>query len=379
LRILILHSRYLSWIASGENRVVDDEASLLRAAGHEVVVWDPPFTPEGPGLLRHGVAAVWSTEAVRTFKRLVRSHRPDVVHCHNLFPTLSPAPLVTARRRHIPVVMSLHNYRLMCLPGTLLRNGKVCELCVGRAPWPGVRYRCLRGSRLGSAALAGSLVLHRRLDSFDGVDLFLAVSEFVRSKHLEAGLPPERTRLKRHFSWPASRREGPGRYFLYIGRLSREKGLATLLEGWGEVAAPLVIVGDGPDAPRLASLAGPGVEFRGAVPPEQVPRVLAGARALLVPSEWHEPAGKAILEAFASGVPVVATRMGGMPEAVRPEESGLLVEPDDPKAWTRAAETLLDDATSERLGEGAFRLWRSEYTPEAGLGALEACYRDALD
>jgi glycosyltransferase involved in cell wall biosynthesis len=379
MNVLVLHSRYLSWIASGENRVVDDETRLLHEAGHEVVLWDPPFAPDAPGRTRRGVEAIWSTEAARHIRALIREHRPDVVHAHNIFPTLSPVCLRVAAQEGVAVVMTLHNYRLMCLPGTLLRRGEICELCVGKSPWRGVRYRCLRGSLPGSTALASSLVLHRGIQSFEKVTLFLAVSEFIASKHVEAGLPAERIRVKRNFAWESPQRTGAGEYFLSIGRLSSEKGVATVLKAWSGIGAKLLVVGDGPEADRLKSAAPPGVDFTGAVSPNQVAGILTGARALVVPSEWYEPATKVVLEAYAAGVPVLASRIGGLSEVVEDDVSGYLVDAGDPDAWAAALRILEDDATSTRLGEGARRLWQEHYSPDGGLQQLEARYQEAVE
>jgi glycosyltransferase involved in cell wall biosynthesis len=378
MRILVLHSRYLSWIASGENRVVEDEKRLLEEAGHDVVVWDPPFAPDAPGRTRRGVEAIWSTEAVRHVRALINKHKPEVVHAHNIFPTLSPACLRVASHEGIAVVMTLHNYRLMCLPGTLLRRGQPCELCVGKSPWRGVRYRCLRGSLPGSTALASSLALHRRIKSFDNVTLYLAVSQFVASKHLEAGVSSERVRVKRNFSWESRKRKGAGDYFLFIGRLSAEKGLATLLRAWPGTHANLLVVGDGPEADRLKSSAPPGVGFTGAISPHDVPSMLRGARALVVPSEWYEPAPKVVLEAYAAGVPVVARNIGGLSEMVKDGVSGYLVDSSDPNAWAARLRKLEDDDTSMQLGEGARRLWHDRYRPDIALKELEACYNEAV-
>jgi len=378
MRILVLHSRYLSGAASGENRVVDDEVRLLREAGDDARLWAPMMSREWRPS-RAGFNAVWSQRASEQVRALIAERPPDVVHCHNLFPMLSPAVLRVAEAKGVPVVMTLHNYRLLCLPATLLRDGRICEACLGRLPWRGVSYGCYRGSHLASAALATSLSVHRALRTFDRVKIFLAVSDFVRSKHLEAGLPAARLRVKPNFAWPAARRNGSGDYFLFLGRLSPEKGMDTLLRAWRDARASLVVVGDGPEGPRLRPRAPRGVEFRGSVDPQDVSPLLARARALLVPSRSYDGAPRAILEAFAAGVPVIASDIGGLPELVEDGLSGLLVTPDDPTAWSGAVERLMDDAESERLGEGAWRSWRDRYSPERGLAELEAAYRAALN
>src|SRR6266540_3750831 len=201
MRILILHSRYISGWASGENSVVRDEERLLTEAGHDVVTWTPSPGPE----LSHGrlgSRTIWSTATVRHVRRLIERHRPQILHCHNLYPMLSPAVRRAARDGESRVVVTLHNYRMFCLPATCLRDGQICELCMGRVPWRGVVYRCYRGSLPGSAALAASLTMHRAIGSFDQVSLFLPVSRFVRDKHVEAGFPLERMVVKPNFCWP---------------------------------------------------------------------------------------------------------------------------------------------------------------------------------
>jgi len=273
--------------------------------------------------------------------------------------------------------MTLHNFRLMCLPATFLRKGQICEDCLGRLPWPGVVHGCYRGSRAQSAVLATSLVLHRRLGTFERVRRFIAVSGFVRDKHVEAGFDPSRVVVKPNFAWPGPLREGPGRFFLFLGRLSREKGVATLLSAWREDLGRLLVVGDGPEAPRLRRLAPGGVEFRGTVSPEAPRRLVAQARAVLVPSIWYEAFSRVVVEAYAAGVPVVASRIGALPEVIEDGVTGLLAEPGDPASWAAAVERLCDDRLSDRLGEGAYRAWAARYTPEANLRRLEEIYAAA--
>jgi glycosyltransferase involved in cell wall biosynthesis len=378
VRILILHSRYLSGAASGENRVVDDEARLLIDGGHRVDVWDPaPNSAHGFRLMGTAARAIWSTEATARVRGLIRRSKAEIVHCHNLFPLLSPAVLRAASGEGAAVVMTLHNYRLLCLPATFIRDGRVCEDCLGRPPWPGVLHACYRDSTLGSAALATSLTLHNTFHTFDRVAKYLAVSGFVRRKYVEAGWPYDRIEVKSNFASESPKREGPGRYFLYLGRLSPEKGVETLLSAWRRSSARLLVVGDGPTARALKADAPPNVEFRPTVSPAEVPTLIREARALLLPSLWYEAQPRVILEAYAAGVPVLASDLGALPEAVGPD-SGLLVAPGDAGSWADAIERLLDDRESERLGHGAWRRWRDRYSPEHALQNLEDAYRRAV-
>ncbi len=378
MRILILHSRYLSGPASGENSVVDDETHLLQRNGHTVTSWTPePETGTTLKTVATAGRAVWGFSSAERVRRLIRSHRPDVVHVHNLFPTLSPAVLRTAAE-YVPVVATLHNYRLMCLPSTFIRDGRTCEDCLGRVPWPGVVHRCYRGSMAGSVVLGTSVTLHRIAGSYDRVALFLAVSTFLRRKHLEAGFSPERLLVKPNFSWPMPRREGPGEVFLYLGRLSPEKGVETILRAWRPGLGTLVVAGSGPEDGRLRAMAPSGIEFLGTVDGSAVPGLLQRARALLLPSNWYEGQPRVVLEAYAAGVPVLASDVGGLPELVEDGRSGFLLPRTDPEAWTAAMQKLLLDQEAVRLGQRGWQLWRERFSPERGLEGLEQAYQRAI-
>jgi len=377
MRILVVHSRYATGSSSGENRVVEDEVALLRDRGHDVDLWSPePLEGGAAAKARMASAAVWSRSAVREVQARIRRGRTQVVHAHNLFPSLSPAIL---RPHDPPVVVTLHNYRLLCLPATFLRDGTRCELCLGRTPLQGVVHRCYRGSVLGSAALATSLTLHRLAHSFERVARYLAVSEFVKSKYVEAGWPAGRIVVKPNFADRAAGREGPGGDFVYVGRLSPEKGLAGLLPIWARCEARLLVIGDGPERAALEAVAPANVRFAGEVPKEQVAEYLRAARALVLPSICYEGAPRTVVEAFAVGVPVIASRRGALPGIVTDGVTGRLAEPGNAPAWEAAVNELSDDRVSVRMGAAAAREWEERYSPRRSAEALEAVYAAVLD
>lgn len=379
MRVLILHSKYRSGSGSGENRVVEDEIHLLTSAGHRVSSWTPSADTSSPQrIVRAGLDAVWSRRAISRVRNLVRENKPDVVHVHNLFPNLSPAVITSVAAEGVPVVMTLHNYRLLCLPATLFRDGRPCELCLGKVPWRGVRYRCYRDSAGASAALAVSLTTHRVLSSFEKVARYLAVSSFLRNKHIQAGFDPRLVRVKRNFAWPTEPRQGAGDYFLFAGRVSEEKGIQGLVESWPQHGPELVIVGDGPLLKPLQSRSSNVLKFMGPRPPDELPDMLRRARALLVPSRTYEGMPRVILEAYAAGVPVLGTAAGAIPEVIRDGETGLLAEAPGSASWKAALERLNEDTESERLGAGALRLYEGSFTPEHGLRDLEAAYSSVL-
>jgi glycosyltransferase involved in cell wall biosynthesis len=226
--------------------------------------------------------------------------------------------------------------------------------------------------------LATSLTLHRIAGSYDRVGLFLAVSEFVRRKHLEAGFFPKRMLVKPNFSWPMPRREGPGEVFLYLGRLSQEKGVETILRAWRPGHGTLLVAGSGPEEGRLRAMAPPGVVFLGSVDGSAVPGLLQRARALLLPSICYEGQPRAMLEAYAAGVPVLASDVGGLPEIVEDGRSGFLLPSGEPEAWTAAMQKLLADNEAVRLGQRGWELWKGRFSPERGLEGLEGAYQRAI-
>lgn len=373
MKIFEVHSYYLSGLDSGENRSVEDEIRLLSEGGHSVESWTPKYE-RSRGAIKTAIEAIWSKRAIEEVKKRTKAHNIEIVNIHNLYPCLSP----TVIRSGTPTVMTLRNWRLKCLAGTLLRNHQVCEECVGRLPWRGVVHRCYRGSRSQSLVLATSLTIHRLLKTFDKVDRFIAMNEFQRDRLVSAGLDPKRVCVRRNFAWPAVRRRGPGEYYVLLGRLSIEKGFDTIVESWRS-RWPLIVIGDGPERERLENIAQPGVKFCGVVRPNEVSEYLRKARAMLVPSRGFETGPRVVLEAFAAAVPVVVSDIGGIPELVNDGVSGLLSPPNDPGAWAAAVEQLEDDGESQRLGDGAYESWRENFSPEVALRSLEQIYREAIE
>ena len=378
MRILVVHSRYQSGDASGENRVVSDEVRLLREAGHEVSAWTPEplsHTIADRGLL--GIHAIWSRAARVRIARELRRLQPQVIHAHNLFPMLSP----TVLRGHpgVATVVSLHNYRLLCIRADFLRDGQPCEDCLGATPWRGVAHRCFRGSAIASGSLGASLSLHRALGSFGCVDRFLAVGQFVREKHLAAGFDPERLLVKRNFTWEAPLRTGPGRHYLYAGRLSPEKGVSTLIAGWSDSLGKLVIAGDGTERATLEARAPGSVEFTGHVSPSRVQELLTDARALILPSVCYEAAPRSVIEAFAAGVPVIASDTPPVSELFGSADCGILVAAGDPHALREAMRSLANDDRSRELGGRARERWARRHSPGLATLALESAYAEAIE
>lgn len=386
LRILMCHNRYRP-PAGGEDLSASAEVALLREAGAEVETYEVSneAIPDRPGV-RYGVRTLWSTESYREVRRRLRAGRHRVLHVQNFFPLLSPAVFWAARQEGVAVVAALRNYRLACVNGLLYRDGRICEDCLGRLPLPAVRHRCYRESLLASSAVAGMIISHRVLRTWQrAVDVFVTPSQFARRKLAQAGLDASRVLVKPNFVHPdPGPRGGEGRFVVYAGRLSPEKGIRTLLDAWRALdgAVRLVVVGAGPLQSEIQRAARelPGIEFRGQAEPSEVLRLMGEAALVVVPSVWYETFGRVVAEAFAVGTPVVASNIGPLAEMVEPGRNGALVPPGDPGALAATVRELLADPDSlATMREGARRTYEAYYTAGRNLELLEAIYATAME
>jgi glycosyltransferase involved in cell wall biosynthesis len=381
MRVLMLHNHYQQ--ASGEEGCFFAEAEMLERHGHEVITYQlhnddiPKF-----GRAELAAATIWNRKAYRDVERLIAATAPAIMHCHNTFPLISPAVYYAARRSAVPVVQTLHNYRLLCLAGTLFRDGAPCEDCLGRTvPWPGVAHKCYRGSRLYSLGVAAMQSIHRGLDTWGRqVDLFLAVSQFVQRKFIENGLPPQRIRIKPNFLMnDPGMGTGQGGYAVCVGRLSPEKGLRTLLAAWdgAQIPVPLKIVGDGPQT-SLGNIApNAAVEFVGRRSSQEVFRLMQAAQFLVAPSEWYEPGPRTIIEAYACGTPVIASDTGSFSELVEDGRTGFKYAPGNASDLREKIALLLHDSNRmQAMRRAARREFLAKYTQERNYRELTGAYAE---
>ena len=377
--VVMVHNRYQQ--AGGEDAVFANESELLTAFGHTVV----PFVADnhaitGMSRLEVAGATMWNRRMAAELRTLFRREAPSVVHFHNTFPLVSPSAYYAARETGVPVVQTLHNYRLLCPGALLFRDGQPCDACVGKAvPWRGVAHACYRQDRAATAVVGGMVTLHRALGTWrELVDVYIALSEFARRQFVRGGLPADRIVVKPNF---LVRDPGLGEHrrrdVLYVGRLSGEKGLPTLLEAWRRSAPgthlTLKIVGTGPLAP--AGPAEPGVEWLGARPKDDVLALMRDAALLVVPSVCYENFPMAIVEAFATGLPVVASGHGAMAEIIADGESGRLFRPGDADDLAAAIEWAAGHPRQMAgIGRAGRREFESKYTAAANHGALMDIY-----
>lgn len=379
MKVLQIHTRYRE--AGGEDAVVADEAQLLRDAGHEVTQLQATNPRSAPRAALALATAPWNPRAAARVSRVATTSRPDVAHVHNTWLALSPAVITALRSAGIPVIFTLHNYRLMCVNALLLRNGRPCEDCVGRSPWPGIRHRCYRGSAAMSAVAALTTTTSRKV--WDDVTVFIAFTDFAKGRFLAAGLPEGRVAVKPHAVVdPGPRRCPPSRSetVLFVGRLAPEKGIEVLLDAWQRAELQdleLVILGEGPERARLADRRVRGAQWCGWVDPAEVARRMLEARALVFPSLWYETFGLALVQGMAAGLPVLASDLGGTAEILGEEGSRGLVPAGDAAAWSAALRRVARDPDIDQWGLAARRRYERHYTPAQSLAALEAIYERA--
>ena len=383
VKVGVIHTHYQQ--PGGEDQVCAAEVALLRERGHEVaeLTFDNRNLEDLPPWRQAGLT-LWNQEAYQRVREAIREHRPDILHVHNTFPLASPAVIHAAKAEGVPVVMTLHNYRLLCVNALFFRQGRVCEDCLGRLPWRGVLHGCYRDTRPASAVVAGMLTLHRALSTWNLVDRFIALTAFARGRFLAAGFPPEKVAVKPNFVHPdPGPGEGRGGYALFVGRLSPEKGVFTLLEAWRRLGGriPLKVVGDGPLMAEVSRRARgiPGVEILGRKGTAEVYALMGEASFLVFPSECYEGFPMTIAEAFACGLPVIASRLGAMAEIVEEGRTGLLFEPGDAEdlaakmewAWAHPRELA-------EMGREARREYEEKYTAERNYERLMAIYHRVL-
>jgi glycosyltransferase involved in cell wall biosynthesis len=392
MRVLLVHNQYRSAAPSGENRVVAQEDAALASAGHEVVRFgrSSDEIEHWPAVKRVTLPArvIWSRETRRDLSAALRRERPDLVHVHNTFPLLSASVLYACRDAAVPVVTTLHNYRLSCASGDFFRDGAPCHDCMHRVPVPGVVHGCYRGSRAATAPLVVANAAHRKAWR-SLVSAYVFISAAQRDLHCGLHLPPDRVFVRHNMvpcqSVPAAPREPA---VLYAGRLDEAKGLRLLMAAWdryrGTSGAPglhLVIAGTGPLERETAAWASsrPSVEMVGYVPSSRCSELMSRARAVLVPSVWEEPFGLVVVEAMAAGTPPVVAGHGSFSELVTPGTDGMLFRPGDPDALARAiADVEAHPERYEVYGKRARETYEQRFNPEHSLKHLLEIYSFAI-
>jgi glycosyltransferase involved in cell wall biosynthesis len=385
MKVIVCHNYYRD--RGGEDGVFEVETDLLASRGHEVRKFIRR-NDEFSGLQTIAVAGgtIWNRSAAGQLADMVRDEDADVVHFHNWMPQISQGAFHAARKAGAAIVQTLHNYRITCANGVFFRDGEICEDCVGKAiGWPAVVHGCYRNSRFATVPVVAALATHRMLNTNErAVDATIVLSEFARAKLIASGLPPQRVYLKPNFVAPdPGEGTGSGGYFVYVGRLTQDKGIGTLLDVWNSAndLPNLKIAGPGPlaDVVEAAARTNPRIEYLGLVPPADIQGLLGDAAFSITPSINYEGFPKAIVESFAVGTPVIASEIGSLTELIEPARTGFLFEAGNPVALAEAVRGAASASNITAMRRAARQLYVGSYGEDRNYELLMDIYASAIE
>jgi glycosyltransferase involved in cell wall biosynthesis len=385
MRILVAHNRYR--YSGGEDSVMRAEVDMLRSAGNDVEVFEVDNNSiQGTAAKIVAAASLFhSYNSFRKMDELLRRFRPDVLHIHNWFPLLSPSVISAAGEVGVPVVQTLHNFRMLCANGVLYRNGKICEDCIGKAiPLSATMHGCYSSSRVGSALVSAAFSYHRFAQTWNGVSTFIALSEFQRGLLIRGGVEAARIVVKPNFVKDAGEiGSGKGGYALFVGRLVPEKGIRTVLKAWetSKISMSLKIMGHGPltEEVRCRTKRLPSVEYLGQRTQSEVYAAMADARFLIFPSESYETFALTIVEAFSRGTPVLAANIESVADLVKDGQTGFRFIPGDAEDLSAKAALLSADTVGyQAMRHQCRRVYEERYTDKRNYKMLIDIYRNSI-
>jgi glycosyltransferase involved in cell wall biosynthesis len=388
MNILLIHNTYQQ--AGGEDVVVEQERRLLERNGHKISIYQRSNHEinslsfgQRLGLIGRVVSASDSSKAVRG---ILQTLKPDLVHVHNTFMMVSPSVYEACQQEGVPVVQTLHNYRLLCPAATFYRNGKICQDCVTDTLLSSVKHGCYRDSRAMTGAIALMLKTHRLRKTWNqGIDAYIAISSFVKEQFTQAGFPSEKIHVKPNFvAHDPGERKQTGKYALFVGRLTSEKGIETVVEAWKRLPGdvPLVVVGDGPLRTQMQAATKnlANVGFTGWLKREEVQSMMKEAAFVIAASTWYEPFGLILAESFACGTPVLGARIGAIESMLHDGVTGLHFTPGDAQGLADKATWAWEHPTELALmGKAARKTYEDHYTSEINYKLLMNIYASAIE
>lgn len=388
----MVHNHYQSSAPSGEDVVFKNEKELLKKNDIEVITYERSNDDiKGINKLKAPFELVWSRKSYNEIKDIIRKEKPDIAHFHNIFYLISPSAYYACRDSDVPVVQTLHNFRLFCVNGLLLRNGEVCKRCVGGSPWNGSWYGCFRDSRIFSVPLSTFVSIHNKLGTFKNyVESYISLSNFNKNVYIEGGLPKEKIFVKPNFlpDPPPEPIFSKSNYLVFIGRLSKEKGASILLDAFTIINKEypdihLKILGSGSEQDRLQEKIKKyhlkNIDFVGRKNFYEVLESLKNSMLMIMPSIWYECFPMTIREAYACGKPVIASNLGSLAEIVKDGKNGLLFEPGNAEDLAEKIRWMVNnpDACIE-MGKNARKEFEEKYTEERNFKMLMEIYGKVL-
>jgi glycosyltransferase involved in cell wall biosynthesis len=380
MKILFVHNYYK--FSGGEDQVFIAEMNLMKTHGHEVYSYSVNNDKINSvfAKIHTAVNLAYSTKSKNEFSKILNEFNPDIVHCHNFFPRLTPSIFDACIEAKIPSVLTLHNYRLVCPSVYLMKNNKPWELSIHKNPYYTIPFKVYKNSYFGTATIAYMINYHKRKNTWGKkIDKIISLTMFGKNKFIEAGFSPNNMVTKPNFiSDPYNKHYHREKFSLFIGRISSEKGINFLLDAWENIDFSLKIVGDGPLLEKL-SKTNKNIHFLGKIPNESVKVLLQQAQFLVFPSQWYEGFPMVLVEALACGTPALVTKIGSMKEIIKDEVHGLHFELGNKKQFIEKSTRLIQNKTfCETMGKNGRKEYLEKYTPEVNYKLLNSIYQDAI-
>ncbi len=386
MKILFIHNQYQ--YAGGEDIAVDSEIKLLRQKEHDVRVlkFDNKIIVQQKNSFLTGIQSIYNTSSRKLVTDAINTFHPDLIHVHNLFFLASPSVLFAAKKHRVPVILTLHNYRLICCNALLLRNNTVCELCVQKKfPLSGIKYKCYRSSGSQSALVTSITSIHKILRTWKNkVHTYIALTEFGKNKFINSSLALNPGQIKVIPNFVEDAGVGPvsRNGFLFVGRISQEKGVAMMLECFAELPQyNLIVAGEGPDKMKLQTQFknSSNIIFYGQKPKNEILELMKQSEALIFPSIWYEGLPFSVIEAFSTGTPVISSNLGAMTDMIKDGYNGLHFYPNNVHDLKESIEKFMQIADRNRIRVHARETYEKSYTPDSHYHQLLSVYQKALD
>lgn len=376
--ILIVHNYYQ--IPGGEDTVVANEKKMLEEHGHKAILYSRNnaelkqmskfqklFLP---------ITTIFNLRTYKEIKRLIKSENIEIVHVHNTLNLISPAVYYAARAMKVPVVQTVHNFRLVCPGATFYRDGHICEDCMKNGLWCAVKYKCYRGSKIQTLACALTLTIHRIMGIYKKIN-YICLTEFTKDK-IKSVVDPERVYIKPNFVYDQKGSNQAGDYYIFVGRVEEIKGVNVLVDAFRSLPnKKLKIVGRGDlseyIAARLEKEDIHNIELLGFKPHDEVNELLKHAKALIMCSQWYETFGMVIAEAYSNGVPAIVGRIGNIKDLVDESVTGELFAYDDPKDLVAAVERF-ESKSQVEYSKNAYDFYCRNLTGEKNYATLRTIY-----
>lgn len=386
MRILFVHNTYR--YAGGEDVAVKQEIELLEKNGHrvELVTFHNEVRSGIISKIKFASSSLYNRNSYKRLQKKIETFEPDIAHVHNFFFEASPSIFFILKKKKVPVVLTLHNYRLVCANALLLRNNAPCELCVSNTiPLSGIKYKCYHDSSIESAIVTGIASLHKILHTWTGkVDRYIALTEFSKTILYKSSLKLNKQKITVKPNFVFDKQAGQQNrddFFLFVGRIATEKGVDNLLKVFGNnPGIRLVMIGGGPEKERLQGLYSSykNIVFEGQRDKEEVLHYMKKAKALVFPSIWYEGLPFTIIEAFSTGTPVIASNLGSMAELINHNYNGFLFNYKDLLSLQSVLLDFDNLTKTSDIYSNSRKTYLEKYTPEKNLAAMLSIYNEVI-